>query len=243
MGNRREDLLTRLEAAAAKTPLVPEDFLSPSFQILYGVPLEFQLRAACHMCERYLPIYEKKLPGSTWCRQLLGDLDAWFRAEGEATPDIPDESDSADTLYHYSFTNFLVAYHYKYDPASLTAGVCGTIIHVVHARAQNVWLADDSVAAQLEMEKDAWRRIDEEHRPPAPESFRQLWQSEHTPTLNIAFDAVYRREWLYVAEWLRAEAVWKYPDPDDMDAMMRGLERWKAREFCPMGPERTDGLT
>jgi hypothetical protein len=243
MDNRRQDLLNRLEAAAAKKPFVPEDFLSISFQILYGLPTELQLRAACHMCERYLPIYEKKLPGSDWCRQLLGDLDAWFRAEREATPDIPDESDSADTLYHYGFTNLLVAYHYKDDPASLTAGICGTIIHVVHARAQNVFLADNAVAARLEKERDVWKSIEEEHRPPAPDSFSQLWQPEHSSFDNVAFDAVYRREWLHVAEWLRAEGVWKYPEPDDLDAMMRGLKRWEAHQFCPMGPERTDEPT
>ncbi len=240
MDARRKDLLNRLEAAARKTPRVPEDFLSLCFQILFGLPSELQLRAALHMYERYLPIYEKKLPGVTWPRQVLGDLDAWFRAEREATPDGPDEADSADGIYQSGFTDLLCAYHYRDDPACLTGGVCSTMLSVVHARAENVFLADDAVAAQITKEWRAWHRIDEEHRPPAPESFNELWQHEHSPFDNVAFDAVYRREWVHVVEWLRAEAVWEYPEPDDPDAMLRGLRRWEAHEFYSMAPERTE---
>jgi hypothetical protein len=76
-------------------------------------------------------------------------------------------------------------------------------------------------------------------RPPEPPSFDLLWKPEHNAYDNVAFIAVYRREWQRIAAWLRAEAVWEYPEPDDMDAMMRGLRRWEAHEFYPMGPERT----
>jgi hypothetical protein len=243
MEDRRKDLLTRLEAAAEKTPRVPEDFLSLCFQIMYGLPAELQLRAVVHMCDRYLPIYENKLPGSTWPRQLLGDLDAWFRAHEEATPEGPDEIDSADLGYQAGFTDLLCAYRYRDDPACLTGGLCSTMLAVIHVRAENVFLADDPVAARLRREHRAWESIEEEHRPPEPESFHQLWQPEHNPGKNVAFIAVYRREWLHVAEWLRGEAVWKYPEPDDMDAMMRGLKRWEAHAFYSMAPERTDEPT
>jgi hypothetical protein len=76
MENRRKDLLNQLEADASKVPLETGHFVSIAFQILYGLPMDLQLRAALHMCERYLPIHEKKLPGSAWVRRLLGDLDA-----------------------------------------------------------------------------------------------------------------------------------------------------------------------
>jgi len=244
MEDRRKDLLNRLEAAAHKTPREPDDFLSLSFQILYGLPMELQLRAALHMFERYLPIHEKKWPGIAWPRQILADVDAWFRAEGEATPDEPDDIDAADLKYQARFTDLLFAYRYKDDPASLPAGLCSTMLGQIHARAQNVFVADDPVAAQLWKEHRAWKitwgSTEEEHRPPEPESFDQLWQPEHNAFDNVAFDAVYRREWLHVVEWLRAEAVWKYPEPDDMEAMLRGLKRWEAREFIPMGPERAE---
>jgi hypothetical protein len=237
MDNRRQDLLNQLEAAAAKRPFVPEDFLSTSFQIMYGLPTELQLRAAVHMCERYLPIFEKKWPGLTWCRQLLSDIDAWHRAEGEARPVVPDEADCAETAYYFGFTHLLCAYNYKDDPVVLTAGLCGTMLQVICARALNVWLADDAIAARIEQERDAYNRIEEEDQPPEPAYFYDVWKPEHNAYDNVAFDAVYRREWLHVAEWLRAEAVWKHPEPDDMEAMMRGLKRWEKHAFCPMGPE------
>ena len=61
----------------------------------------------------------------------------------------------------------------------------------------------------------------------------------HNPFHNVAFIAVYRREWATVAAWLHAETVWQYPEPD-MEAMMRGLARWQARDFWPLGPERAE---
>jgi len=126
MEDRRKDLLNQLEAAAHKTPRVPEDFLSLCFQIMYGLPMELQLRAAFHRYERYLPIHEAKWPGITWPRQVLADLDAWFRAEGEATPDEPDDVDAADLKYQATFTDLLCASRYRDDPACLTAGLVST---------------------------------------------------------------------------------------------------------------------
>jgi hypothetical protein len=254
MDNRRQNLLNQLEAAAAKKPFVPEDFLSISFQIMYGLPMELQLRAAIHICERYLPIFEKKWPDLTWCRQLVGDIDAWHRAEGEGTPDVPDEADSAESAYYFGFIYLLCGYHDKDDPVAFTSGVCGTMFEAICARAINVYLADDAIAARIEQEKDAYHRmkdayyrnedgtyrLEEEDGPPEPDHFRDLWKPEHKRYLNVAYDAVYRREWRHIAEWLRAEEVWKYPEPDDMDAMMRGLKRWEAKEFYPMGPERKE---
>jgi hypothetical protein len=240
MSDRRKDLLNRLKAAADKTPRVPEDFLSLSFQILYGLPSDLQFRVAFHMYERYLPVHEKKWPGVTWPRKVLGDLDAWFRTEGEATPDEPADIDSADLGYQASFTDLLCAYRYRDDPACLTGGLCSTMLAMIHVRAENVFVADDPMAARLWKEHRAWHMIDEERRPPEPASFNQLWQPEHNAGENVAFLAVYRREWLHVVEWLRAEAVWQYPEPGDLEAMKRGLERWEAHQFLPMGPERAD---
>ena len=71
-----------------------------------------------------------------------------------------------------------------------------------------------------------------------PPSFDLLWKPEHNAHDNVAFIAVYRREWQRIAAWLRAEAVWQYPEPRDLEAMRRGLERWEAHQFLPMGPER-----
>lgn len=244
MDARRQKLLNELEDTAANTAsesLINE--CSPiCFQVMYGLPLELQIRAACHMCERYLPVFEAKWPGVSWPRQLLGDIDAWHQVEGRGRPDCPEEADSAEGAYHFCFDFLLSAYHHKDDPVSLPAGSCGAMGHAAYARARNVWLADDPAAARIEKEKAAYYRLEEECRPPKPASFDLLYKPEHNAYNNVAFMAVYRREFQYIAAWLRAEAVWKYPEPDDMDAMMRGLKRWEAHEFCPIGPEPADEL-
>ena len=228
METRRQDLLNQLEAAANKSVRTLEDLGSLNdalhslgFQILYGLPEELQFRAAFHSCERYLPIFEKKQPGSIWVRQLLGDIGAWHRAEGDATPDAPNESDSADWSYQCGFSDLLVGYRHRDHPACLTAGVCGMIISVVGARARNVWLADDAIAARIEKEKDAYHRMEdayyrnedgsyrdeEEDRPPEPDHFRDLWKPEHSAYHNVAFMAVYRREFQRIASEISMASI------------------------------------
>ncbi len=126
--------------------------------------------------------------------------------------------------------------------------------YAAYARARNVWLADDAIAARIEKEKDAYHRMEdayyrnedgsyrmeEEDRPPEPDHFYDLWKPEHSDYHNVAFVAVYRREFQRIAEWLHAETVWQYPEPEDLEAMRRGLERWKDHDFLPMGPQRTE---
>jgi len=241
MDTRRQDLLKKLEETA--TSAAPVGLSSAcktiAFQVMYGLPWELQIRAACHMCECYLPVFEAKWPGVSWPRQLLGDMEAWHRAEGRGRPSCPDEADSADSAYYFCFDFLLSAYHHKDDSVTLTAGTCGASGYAAYARARNVWLADDPVAARIEKEKSAYHSLEEECRPPKPASFDLLWEPEHHASDNVAFVAVYRREFQRMATWLRAEAVWQYPEPENLDAMMRGLARWEAHEFYPMGPERT----
>jgi hypothetical protein len=243
MDTRRQQLLKNLDEATASAPALrlSEDCSAICFQVMYGLPWEFQIRAACHMCERYLPIFEAKLPTLTWPRQLLRDVDGWHRAEGRGRPDAPAESDTADSAYIFCFDYLLSAYHHKDNPVSLTAGSCGAIAKVAYARAANVWLADDVEAALIEKKLMEYYSMDEACRPSEPPvSERLRWDPKHEPHSNVAFVAVYRREWQHIAMWLRAEAVWQYPDPEDLEAMMRGLKRWEAHEFYPMGPEPAD---
>jgi hypothetical protein len=255
MATRRLDLLTQLIETAAS--MAPENLSSTcdtlAFQIMYGLPWELQIRAACFMCECYLPIFEAKRPSEKWPREILRDVDAWHRVNGRGTEDVPEGADSADSAYLFCFDFLLSAYHHKDDPVSLTSGCCGAMGYAAYARAINVYLADDAIAARIEQELDAYHRkedayyrnedgtyrIEEEDRP-KPAYFYDIWKPEHNRSLNVAYDAVYRREWRHVAEWLRSEAVWQYPEPDDLDAMMRGLKRWESHEFYPMGPERTE---
>jgi hypothetical protein len=242
MATRRSDLLTQLVETAAS--VAPENLSSGcdtlAFQIMYGLPWELQIRAACFMCERYLPVFEAKWPGVAWPREILGDVDAWHRVNGRGTEDAPKGSDSADSAYLFCFDFLLSAYHHKDDPVSLTSGSCGAMGYAAYARAGNVWLADDAVAARIEKEKSAYFCIEEENRPPEPDYFYDLWKPQHNAYHNVAFVAVYRREFQHIAEWLRAKAVWQYPEPEDLEAMRRGLERWKDHDFYPMGPQRTE---
>lgn len=238
MKTRRRELLKKLEGAAAgATPVdLSSDCKAICFHIMYGLPTELQIRAACFMCERYLPIFQAKWPGVSWPQQLLGDVDGWHRVKGRGTPDAPEEADSADGAYLFCFDFLLSAYHHKDDPVSLTAGTCGTMGYAAFASADHAWLVDDPEAARIEKEQAAYYRIAEEQRPSEPPSFNELQKPSHSPYHNVAFIAVYRREWATIAAWLHAEAVWQFPEPEELDAMRRGLERWEAHQFMPMGP-------
>lgn len=247
--NRRQDLLNRLEAAAEKAACTRDDMLSPlddflslCFQILYGLPSEFQIRAASSMLQRYLPIFETKQPSLTWARRILADPDGWDGEEWRSAmiPEYPEGADSADTDYTHAFTPFFRARKYKNDPVRLAANVCCSMASVAQARARNVWLADDPEAARIEREENAFWAIDSEQPPDAPPAdppahFKELESPAHGRYYNAAFIAVYRREWGVVAAWLRAEAVWQYPEPEDLDAMMQALAQWQSRNFLPMG--------
>ena len=124
------------------------------------------------------------------------------------------------------------------------------ITHVVAARARNVFLADDPIVARIEREQAAYRRMKDAHHlnedgtyreddadyPPEPKYFYDLWKPEHSAFDNVAYQAVYCRECLHLVEWLRAEEIWKYPEPDDLDAMRHGLERWEECECTFLTP-------
>lgn len=244
METRRQNLLKKLDETAASAEAIglSSKCKTICFQIMYSLPWELQIRAACQMCEHYLPIFEAKWPGVAWPRQLLGDVDAWHRVNGRGTERIPEEADSADSAYLFCFDFLLSAYHHKDNPTSLTSGTCGAMGYAAYARARNVWLADDVEGALIEKKLMAYYAIDEASRPsepPVPERLR--WDPKYNANHNVAFVAVYRREFQRIAAWLRAEAVWQYPEPEDMDAMMRGLARWEDHEFYPMGPERAAG--
>jgi hypothetical protein len=232
-----------MEEAAASVPAesLSHDCGTICFQLMYGLPWELQLRAACFMSERYLPIFEAKKPGVTWPRQILQDVEGWHRVKGRGTPDTPEGADMADRIYTFCFDALLSAYDNKAYPPSLTAGTCCAIAQAAFARAENVWVADDPVGALIWEKTREYYRTEEECRPSEPPfSYEQEYDPEHQTYDNVAFVAVYRREWARAAAWLNAEAVWQYPEPEDLDAMMRALQLWNDHHHLPMGPERAD---
>ncbi len=242
MDTRRLELLDRLEAAAATAmpDRLADDCRAICFQIVYRLPPELQIRAAGCMLQRYLPIFEKKQPNLTWPRQVLEDPDGWNVRWSHECPDYPEGADPADRHYWGAFDALFDARHYKDDPVRLAANASDTMARVAQARARNVWLADDPEAARIEKEEDAFWALHQEYRPDAPPPdppalFKELESPAHGRYHNAAFIAVYRREWCVVAAWLRSEAVWQYPEPEDLDTMMQALANWQARGFLPMG--------
>lgn len=231
MDDRRKILLSKLEEAAATA--APERLEADGkvicFQILYGLPREFQIRAACFMMQRYLPIFEEKMPGVSWPRRLLEDVDEWARTE-LGVPESPDGADAADLGYALTFACLLTANSYRDEPVCLTAETCGILEDAASTRARHVWLADDPEAARLKREVRAYFvMMANDLEPDEPTAlFDELESPAHSPYHNAAYIAVYRREWGIIASWLRAEAVWQYPEPEDLDAMMEGLKRWQA---------------
>jgi hypothetical protein len=150
----------------------------------------------------------------------------------------------ADRIYTFCFDALLSAYHDRDHPPSLTSGACCAIAHAAHARAENVWVADDPVGVLIWEKTWEYYQIEEERRPSEPPfSYEQEYDPEHQDRENVAFMAVYRREWAHAAAWLTAEAVWQYPEPEDLDAMMRALERWNDHDHLPMGPGHADPTT
>jgi hypothetical protein len=246
METRRQELLRKLEEAAATA--VPDrraaDCKAICFQILYGLPLELQIRAAGCMLLRYLPIFEMKQPSFTWAREFLDDPDGWLGRWSREWPDDPNDADSADKQYLGAFVPFHYARKFKGDPVRLTANVCCSMADVANARARNVWLADDPEAARIEREEEAyyaaWREIPGDAPPDPPAVCKELETPAHGRYFNAAFIAVYRREWSHVAKWLGTEAVWQYPELQDLDAMMRALAHWQSRNFDSLGATSED---
>lgn len=242
MTSRRHELLDRLETAAATMPVegLTNDCRAICFQILYRLPPDLQIQVASSMLRRYLPIFEQKQPSLTWPRQVLEGPDRWYGRWSQEWPEYLEGIDPADRHYWGAFDPFINACRYKDDPVRLAANACDTLADVAQARARNVWLADDPEAARIKREEDAFWTLHQEYQPDAPDPdppalFKELESPAHGRYYNAAFIAVYRREWGVVASWLRAEAVWQYPEPEDMDAMMQALAGWQARDFLPMG--------
>ncbi|WP_428263089.1 hypothetical protein [Haliangium sp.] len=97
----------------------------------------------------------------------------------------------------------------------LTAAGCAILINVVNAWAANVWRADEpEVVRAFETDDD------------------EGWQGR-TSYFNVASQAVTRREWLIVADWLDEHGVGDFPDTpaEDEPDCERWLAWWQDREY------------
>lgn len=168
------------------------------FRIVYGIPIDVQIGLARYMTARFLPIYLAHHPGILWPHKVLTDIDEYFSENGQFLPEAPEDGSGGVARFRFCLYGLLraVSYALENNSAKVTAACCTTLIWAVNARADNVWYADDPEAASA-FEADDW------------EAYR-----ERTSRFNAASQAVTRREWLIVCDWLDEHEVGTYPDSE-----------------------------
>lgn len=207
---RRKRLVDDLIQSSAQEPWGQSAELC--FKILYGLPANLQMRLACFVMSRYLPIFESKWKDITWPRQILNNIAQWADVHGRDVPEEPETADAADAAFSFAFDGLLLAYAHQNHDFTLTSSSVFAIDSAINARETNVWMADDPEAYQM-WEEGEWL-------PPG-----------HTALENAAAMAVSKREWQLVAKWLQQEEVWNYPDNVDCDQMEEELACWLEREM------------
>lgn len=194
------------------------------FRILYGLPATIQIRLACFMMSRYLPIFEHKYPNITLPRQIFTDLAKYVEKFGRAVNIREVESFTAEVSYIRSCDSVLLAYCYQNDPFTLTSSCSCAVKSVIEARRRNVWQADDP---------EAWDMTKQRKWPP----------EERNPINNAAAKAVFAREWHVVVEWLTREQIWIDPDEVNLNLMEQQLEYWIDNEMVLIVPEIAELLS
>lgn len=183
------------------------------FRILFGLPMELQIRLSCFMMRRYLSIFERRFPHIRWPAEILNDIEANnFDYEIPDEPENTDFADSSFVLCFYALTN---AHSYRESQAIITTSCVCAIEAAIHARMDNVWIADD------------------------PKSVERVKKEEYpVPTVsqNVAAIAVAVREWNEVINWLNREEVRNYQDEADENKMEKILEYWADGEMTLIVP-------
>ena len=214
---RRKQLLTELKQAINQSN--GPDKAELCFKILYGLPIELHIDLACLVMRRYLPIFHANCPDVTWPKQILDDVAKWARIEGRGVPNEPKNLDAADAAFSFAFDGLLLGYAYRDDNFTLTSSCTYAIFKAIHARKNNIWIADDPHGYWL------WEHQELHFHP------------EHCSGRNPAVIAVGQREWGVVADWLEQAEVWNYPDTVDVAHMEQELARWVAREMTLILPQ------
>ncbi|WP_428263548.1 hypothetical protein [Haliangium sp.] len=177
------------------------------FRILYGLPADIQIAVARHLTARFLPIFRANHPEVTWVAPLLDDLDAYHREHEQGMPDEPENRFGGDMSFDVALCALLraVSFAKQNNLPRVTPSCCTALMSAVSARASNVWHCDDPEAVQ------AWNHDDSE-------TLRGR-NARHNP----ASQAVTKREWLIVADWLEEHGVGDFPEADEAEC-----EHWLA---------------
>ncbi|WP_428269826.1 hypothetical protein [Haliangium sp.] len=185
------------------------------FRLLYGLSAEVQIGLARDMTARFLPIFRANHPDVDWPVKVLDDLDAHFREHEQGLPEEPPDCSGGDPAFMYALYALLRALSYakQGELPRVTPACCTALAQATHARARNVWHADDPEAVQA-FDDDDWERLH--------------GRSMHD---NVAAQAVRKREWLLVADWLEARVAAEALDAPVMDepACEQWLAWWQER--------------
>ena len=183
------------------------------FRVLYGLPPEIQIEVARYMTARFLPVYRVHHPSVRWPEVILLGVDQYFSATGPGLPDEPEASLGGDAAFYNCLYGLSDAWSYAKENnlPRVTPACCTILIWAVAARASNVWYADDPEAVQAWIDNDSEALIG------------------RTTRHNVASQAVRKREWLIVADWLEEYGVGSHPDTEDAERE-EVLVWWKDRE-------------
>jgi hypothetical protein len=197
------------------------------FRVLWALPAERQIESARRMLWRYLPIFEAKWPSQTAARRLLSDVGRWLTQEGYVRLDENDRFDPADVEFVYGVDALLGAAANPSQAPTLTSACVGALVGAIEARARNVWVADDPEGHA------AYRRN------MAAAEAASTAPSEPDETVEpVGSRAVEAREWHALLDMWRSEAIWKFPEVVDHEALARALAAWQERDHLWLLPRR-----
>jgi hypothetical protein len=187
------------------------------FKLLYCTTRDLSVEAARATVARYVTIFRERCPQVTWPEQILSNIPEWIEQYGRQIPDPPESSNMADGIWLFCFDALVLAVTESDDRKISTAACATAIVSAINARATNVWLADDPEAVRL------WKA--------------QRLPQHRTVSTNDAAEAIMKREWGFVAQWLTEHLLEEYltvsvGDEEVQDA----LTHWKDNEMLLIMP-------
>jgi len=219
--------------------------LESCFRILYGLPVEVQVAVGERMLSRYLPIFEARWPECKEADATLQLISNWLECRilpEEDPPQIP--GSVYEGRYAEALRCLWLACRSAAGPSlEVTSLVVFAITQCIEQRMENVWAADDPVAA---VAWDAQEELIEKVMVPGHLQVQERRDSKALAAAleeflegrgfydNIPAKAVEWREWRLLADWLE-EMVDRYPElsETETEAMERDLNRWRDNSYAP----------
>ncbi|MEO0248436.1 MAG: hypothetical protein ABIN58_02610 [candidate division WOR-3 bacterium] len=230
----------------------PFQCLESCFCILYGLPVEVQVAVGARMLSRYLPIFEARWPECREADAILRLISNWLDYHVFPEEDPPPIPGSVhEERYVEALRCLWLAFRSAETPSlKPTSLVVFAIAQCIEQRMENVWAADDPVAA---VAWDAQDKLIEKVMVPG-----HLQERRDSKALMVALDEFLKgrgfydnlparvvewREWRLLAGWLE-EIVDRYPElsETEAEAMERDLKRWQDNSYAPYTNGSTPGI-